>query len=109
MRFARTQCYCIHLIQPGPRPPFYSIAEHLWGAGCDIDSDGNSQTPEDTQWTELTLTLRTTGERVDIDPISAAPLILNVRGESMQVVLKVANFIIEHSGGKMSLAGCGGA
>lgn len=109
MRFARTQCYSIHLIQPGPRPPFYSIAEHLWGADCNIDSDGNSQTPEDTQWTELTLTLRATGQRIDIDPISSEPLILNVRGESMQVVLKVANFIIEHSGGQMSLAGCGDA
>lgn len=103
-----TQCYCIHVIQPGPRPPCHRIAEHLWGAGCNIDSDGNSETPADTSWTELTLVLRATGERIDIDPVSTQPLILKVRGESVRLVLKAVAIIIEHSGGDISLAGCGG-
>ncbi len=103
-----TQCYCIHVIQPGPRPPRNIVAEYLWGAGCEFDSDGNSETPDDASWTKLTLALRATGERIDIDPVSARPLILKVCGESMPLVLKAAYFIIEQSGGEMTLAGCSG-
>ncbi len=92
--------YLVDVVKPGPRPPFYRVAEHLWGAGCDIDSDGNSEAPEDTQWTELTIELRGAGgQRVDVDPVSVDPLILQVRSSSMRLAQEVARFIGEHSGG----------
>ncbi len=95
------QEYRINIIQPGPKPPFNCIAEHLWGPGCNIDLDGNSQTPEDTQWTELTIELRATGERIDIDPISTTPLVLQVRASSMRLAQEVAEFVVKASGGKI--------
>jgi len=40
----------------GNLPPFYRVAEAIRGCGVDFDSDGDSSTPEDTNWRELTLT-----------------------------------------------------
>ena len=50
--------HAFHLSSPGKRPPFYELAQHLWGVGCDVDSDGNSSNPDATDWTELTIRLR---------------------------------------------------
>jgi hypothetical protein len=87
---------------PGPRPAYYLIAEHLWGAGCNIDSDGNSRTPGDTHWTELTLSLR--GEssvRIDIDPLPIDPLVLAVRSTQESLCRQAAQFIVNYSGGAL--------
>jgi hypothetical protein len=46
------------LTSPGSRPPFYRVAQHLWGAGCNFDSDGDSDFPDARDWTELTVVLR---------------------------------------------------
>lgn len=93
--------YLVNIVEPGPRPPFYQVAEHLWGAGCNIDSDGDSRTVGDTQWTELTIELRGADEqRVDVDPISADPLVLQVRSFSAHLAEEVAKFIAGRSGGK---------
>ena len=64
-------------------PPYYDVAEYLWGKGVDIDSDGDSYPADATDWTELTLILRSdTTQRVDIDP---SPLNTNF------LVLKASN------------------
>jgi hypothetical protein len=93
---------------PGPRPPFYLVAQHLWGADCNFDSDGNSQTPEDTGWTELTVALRDAtghevqGKRVDVEPSSHEPLVLRVSSADLALALAVAKFIVGYSGGAIS-------
>lgn len=49
------------------------------GTGVDFDSDGDSRSAQDGDWTELTL--ERPGypeERVDIDPVSTDPLVLKV-------------------------------
>lgn len=46
-----------YLVAPRDRPPYGRVADHLWGSKANIDSDGNSRTPDDTQWTELSLIL----------------------------------------------------
>mgnify|MGYP000382978122 CR=1 FL=1 len=76
-------------IQPnGPRPEYYAIAEHLWGKGIDIDSDGNSKTPDSKEWTELTLINRSDdSQRIDIDPAQESPLVLEIRGPEKLVRL----------------------
>ncbi len=96
-----TNGYHINIVQPGPRPPFYSVAEHLWGADCNIDLDGNSREKHDAQWTKLIIALRgTEGQRVDIVPVSSEPLVLQVNASSFELTEKTANFIVEHSGGE---------
>lgn len=94
----------INISAPGPRPSFYKVAEHIWGKACDIDSDGNSQTPQDRQWTELTIELRGIAEqRVDIYPVSTEPLILQVCSSSAPLAQKVAQFVVACSGGEYSV------
>lgn len=99
--------HSFYLVAPGPRPPFYSLAEHLWGAGCDIDSDGDSEPPDSSDWTELTLILRTGQEeepRVDVDPLDDPSLVLWIRSDDEQLARRAAEYLHEHSGGTLSLA-----
>jgi len=94
--------YTIHLKGLGPRPAYYLIAEQLWGAGRDIDSDGNSSSSEDTEWTELTLSLR--GEdrqHLEIDPLPSQPLVLAVRSSQESLARRAAEFIVSVSGGSL--------
>ena len=66
--------FIFYLENPGPRPPYYEVAYHLWGKDCTFDSDGDSYDPESLEWTELTVALRdekgrtNSNKRVDIDP-----------------------------------------
>lgn len=92
----------VNLTEPGPRPPFLTLAEHLWGPGCNIDSDGDSRSPADTMWTEFTAILRPDREiRVDIDPVSLQPLVLCIRASSMELAEKAALFLVHSSGGTL--------
>lgn len=75
-------------------PPFYKIAEFLWGKNANVDSDGNSETPEDRRWSELTLILREDeSQRIDIDPIADDPKKLVVRANSNELLLLVVDFL----------------
>ncbi|RBH55835.1 hypothetical protein C3F00_017345 [Pseudomonas sp. MWU13-2860] len=94
--------YSIQITPAGPLPAFYSIAEHLWGTGCDVDSDGDCTALDDRHWTELTLSLRgTPGERLDIDPLSISPLALVIRSSRAALCRKAADFIVSVSGGSI--------
>ena len=86
---------------PGPRPPFATVAEHLWGTGVDFDSDGDSRTPDDPNWTELTVIRRDARERIDIDPVEEAPLTLQVVSESRELGLQAATFLAHVTGGHL--------
>jgi hypothetical protein len=98
--------YKLRLKNPGPRPTFYSVAEHLWGPGCNTDSDGNSATPEDPNWTELSLFLRgsSPSEQVDVDPVSVAPLVLEIRSPSQALCERVARYLAGVAGGEIEHA-----
>lgn len=99
--------YFIEISPEGPLPAYYLVAEHLWGPGCNIDSDGDSKPPDDRHWTELTLTLRTTpGLRVDVDPVSINPLVLVVRSENEAVCVSTASYIISVAGGSIGPTVC---
>lgn len=89
------------LIEPGPRPPYYKVAEHLWGAGCNFDSDGDTSSPEATDWTELTIISRSDpNQRVDIDPHPEdGPLVLVIRSEHLELAKAVALFLQREAGG----------
>lgn len=91
------------LVDPGPRPS-HGLAAHLWGAGCDVDSDGNSTTESDRNWTELTLILRPAcQERIDVDPLDyLQPLVLVIRSEDHDLASKTALFLHRASGGTLS-------
>lgn len=90
--------HALLLQQPGPRPAFYRVAEHLWGAGCNVDSDGDSRTTDDDQWTELTLILRNSSH---IEPLSLTPLVLLIRASQADLGQKAAQFIQSVAGGTL--------
>ena len=91
--------FSLYLVEPGPRPAFTSLAHHLW-AERDFDSDGNSRHINDSEWTELTLTLRPGHiERVDIDPLSESPLVLVISSSSNELAQRTALFLAERTHG----------
>lgn len=93
-----------YLTGPGDRPHWPSIAAELWGAGCDIDSDGNDDEGLPGGWTELTITLRPDyKQRVDIDPLDAAePMVLVISSETTELAKRAAIFLQSHTGGELS-------
>ena len=89
-----TSTHVVHISAAGRRPAYWKLAAHLWGAGCNIDSDGNSRTPDDEEWTELTLCLRgTPGQVVSADPLVDEPSTLAVRSADPVLAQKVAAFL----------------
>jgi hypothetical protein len=93
----------LYVKHPGPRPAFHLVAEHLWGVGCNFDSDGDSKAPLDSEWTELTIALRggTPDERISIDPVSLTPLVLVVRSANNSLCERAAQFVASRSGGSV--------
>ena len=91
----------LYLVEPGPRPPYYLIADLVWGEGANIDSDGDSTTPADTQWTELSMQLRDRMPEavIHVDPISHQPLILQIHSSDGSLTQQVASFLCQQSGG----------
>lgn len=91
-----------YLVAPGDRPPYGWVSDHLWGSEANVDSDGNSRTPDDTQWTELSLILRGAGEaEVHIDPITSSPLILQIRSPDGSLAQRVATFLSQKTKGNI--------
>jgi hypothetical protein len=94
--------YEIRVQVNGPRPPFTELAEYLWGRGVDFDSDGDSASPEDPDWTELTVERREgTSERVDIDSVCERPLVLKVVGSSLSLARRAAEFLRDRTHGSL--------
>ena len=86
----------------GPRPPCARVAEHLWGVGVDFDSDGDSTSATDPNWTELTVERRQEPrERVDIDLVSEQPLVLKVVGSSVSLTRRAAEFLRDRTRGRL--------
>ena len=78
----------------GAMPPYYEVAYALWGEGVDFDSDGDSSTPEATDWRELTVILRAdVGQRVDIDPTDRDQDIVKIVATSSQLLEQTCEFL----------------
>ncbi len=85
----------------GALPPYYEIAEYLWGKDPNIDSDGDSYVPESTNWTELTLILRSDEtQRIDIDPIEGRNALM-LKTTSEELKTKVISFLKDHGSTKL--------
>ncbi|MCW4462662.1 hypothetical protein OK349_13170 [Sphingomonas sp. BT-65] len=73
-----------------------------------FDSDGDSITPDATDWTELTLALRDDDgrssdfERIDIDPVDREPLVLAIVSENTELAHKAAEFLRSACGGDLT-------
>lgn len=95
-----------YLVDPRERPPYGQVCDMLWGSGANIDSDGDSRTPDDTQWTELSLILRDSADeaQVHIDPVSDFPLILQIRSFDVSLVERTAHFLSDYTKGNISLS-----
>lgn len=99
-----------YLVGSLDRPPYGWVADHLWGSKANIDSDGNSRTPDDTQWTELSLILRgSEGEaEIHIDPVAASPLVLKIRSPNAGLAERTALFLRNHTAGTIEPSFSGG-
>lgn len=94
-----------YLVGSGDRPPYGWVADHLWGSKASVDSDGNSRTPDDTQWTELSLILRGGADEaeVHIDPITTSPLVLQIRSPDASLAERAATFLSQKTKGNIEL------
>jgi hypothetical protein len=95
--------HVLYIKDPGPRPAYYLVADHLWGRGCNFDSDGDSAPANSTEWTELTLSLRGSAksQHLSIYPVSLAPLVLVVRSSDADLCKRAATYIVSCSGGSV--------
>jgi hypothetical protein len=95
-----------YLVAPRNRPPYARVANHLWGSKANFDSDGNSRTPDDTQWTELSLILRgSEGEsEIHIDPVAVSPLALKIRSLNAGLAEQTAIFLSDQTAGTIELS-----
>lgn len=98
--------FVFYLVDRRDRPPYGWVADKLWGSEANVDSDGNSRTPDDTQWTELSLILRDDGDEAEIhiDPVVASPLILKIRSPNAGLAEQTAQFLSEHTQGIIKLS-----
>ena len=86
----------------GPRPPFGAVIDHLWGVGTDVDSDGDSRTADDREWTELWVAKRPEcSEVVSVSPESEAPLVVEGASDSRDLAQRAANFIARETNGRI--------
>jgi hypothetical protein len=86
----------------GPRPSLNVIVAELWGRDADVDSDGNSNSPDDQLWTELTLENRAiSGSRIDVDPVSELPLVLKVQADNEELRNRLVALLVRLSGGSV--------
>lgn len=93
----------LYLISPQRRPPCYFLSDYLWGINANIDSDGNSRWPDDTEWAELSLILRDGEEdvQVHVDPVSTDPLILQIRSPNADLAKRTATYLSEQVDGRL--------
>ncbi|MCW5300534.1 hypothetical protein DXT88_20395 [Herbaspirillum lusitanum] len=96
--------FFLYLESPGDRPAYYKIADFLWGKAANIDSDGDSSHPDDTQWTEVSLILRSGNkqDQVHVDLVSVTPLVLKIRSPDSEITKRVAAYLQEVAGGVVS-------
>ena len=86
----------------GPRPPAGAVIDHIWGRGVDVDSDGDSRSPEDREWTDLWVAKRPEcTEIVSVLPDSESPLVLAVESDSIELAQRVAVFIAQEANGRI--------
>jgi hypothetical protein len=91
-----------YLRSPGPRPPFGQVVDHAFGPNAHVDTDGNSSTPNATDWTELYIALRPDHSPVvDICPTDASENSLRIEATSSHLAERVAEFLLAHCGGEL--------
>jgi hypothetical protein len=78
----------------GPMPPYWQVADAVWGKGAEIDSDGDSATPDDTNWRELTLVLRSDrDQRLDIDPLETDRDTVELSATSSELLKRLLGYL----------------
>lgn len=90
----------IYVLAKGERPDYRQVIAFLWSEDQDVDYDGDSYPASSRTWTELTLITRNEREeRVDVDPCSDNPLVLQVRSEKRSLAARVAYLLAKRTGG----------
>lgn len=100
--------HVLRLLEPGPRPPYYEVVEHVYGVGSNVDTEGNSYDPHTTQWTELYMQLRPSREEMLRGDWHTHPLVhiwieetepvMCVGSDDESLALKTARYLAERTG-----------
>ena len=91
------------LISPGPRPPFYEVVDHVYGVAADVDTDGNSQTRDAVDWTELYMARRPEMRPVvSVFPLDCESLVLCIESSSEPLARKAAEYLRYRCGGNLT-------
>lgn len=89
----------------GPRRPFGDYVRFLWG-DQDCDTDGDAVTPQDRNWTELTVISRGANpRRVDVVPsipYERSTMTLAIRSDENELAARLAYALAVSSGGDLS-------
>lgn len=103
--FARSYLHNLYLVAPGARPPFFEVVDHVYGPDDIVDTDGDSNTREATDWTWLYMRLRK--PRYREQPV--IEVIMLEGGQVMQIASdvevltqKTALFLAQKTGGTIS-------
>lgn len=95
----------LYVVASAPRPPFPDVAAAIWGADVDVDTDGDSSSPQDTHWTELFCSRRDqSGVQFDVSVAAERPLTLKIEASDEITATRVARFLAEHMGSQVQTA-----
>lgn len=78
----------------GDLPPYWQVAEALWGTGVDFDSDGDAAHRNATDWRELTIALRPhCNDRLEIDAMEGSHDMILLRASSQEILRRAVAFL----------------
>ncbi|WP_155856858.1 hypothetical protein [Caulobacter sp. Root1472] len=88
---------------PGPRPPFGSVVDHVYGPAANVDTDGDSDPASSTEWTWLYMQLRPRqGEPVvEVTMIDEMGSVLRVASDDLALATRTAEFLALQTGGAL--------
>jgi hypothetical protein len=88
----------------GPRPPFGSVVDHVYGPGANVDTDGDSSTADSPEWTWLYMQLRPRqGEPVvEVVTVDEGRCILRVASDDLALATRAAEFLAGKTSGRLS-------
>lgn len=89
---------------PGSRPAFVSVVDHVYGPGANVDTDGDSNPADSTEWTWLYMQLRPAPNEpvVEVTMMDETFAVMRVASDDLLLATKAAEFLADTTGGKLS-------
>ena len=96
----------LFLIMPGPRPPYFEVVDHVYGPDDTVDTEGDSSSPEATDWTWLYMQLRKPPYReqpvIEVEMLESEN-VMRIASDRADLAEKTAIFLADRAGGTISI------